>query len=404
MHSHLKKPLLQEEQLYFIHVPKCAGTSFISLIDERYVIDEIIPTHYDVNMLINQITDEQLAGYRFIRGHLHYNLVVPRLRKHPRTITFLREPVVRFISNFSMRQRVSDPLHGLQSTLQSLTLEEFLERKDLMNVFANRATQLIGGTTIDQNGSEVLNLDLAKKRLAEMDFVGIVEHYNDSLALFCYIFDFPPVQGGRVMNVSPDREKRSEISQAILKKVAETEWADIELYKFGRELFENQLARMNQELADNVSFPHPPKMDEIKDDLSLVNPGMGWHVAERHSKYGVIRWSGPETVSHLHYSLNTDRDLILKFDIIQILAMDVLNSLTVRMNGVIIPLVKHQNEEGGVVNYEARISREILLLSGGLTNLTFEVNRTTHPKEVDPQNPDERLLGLCYHVVSLIPA
>jgi hypothetical protein len=399
----LKKPLLKDEQLYFIHVPKCAGTSFISLVDERYVIDEIIPTHYDLKMLQEQITDEQLASYCFIRGHFPYDLIVPRLPKRPRIITFLREPVVRLISNFQMRQRVSDPLHGLQSTLQSITLEEFLDRKELMDIFSNRATRLIGGTAPGQNGSDVPNLEVAKKRLASMDFVGIVENYDDSLDLFCYVFGFPHMQGDRVLNVSPNREKRNEISQSTLKKVAETEWADIELYNFGRKLFEQQFGRMKQELSDGVRYSRPPQKDEIHEDFSLVDPGAGWHVAERHSKYGVIRWSGPETVSHLRFSIKTDNNLILKFDILQSITTDILDSLIVRVNGVSVPLA-HQDGNDGQIVFETYISRDILRISEELMNLTFEVNRTICPQDVDVQSSDKRLLGLCYHRLSITPA
>jgi hypothetical protein len=393
--------LLADEQLYFIHVPKCAGTSFISLVDERYVIDQIIPTHYDLKMLQERITDEQLASYRFIRGHLPYDMVVPRLPKHPRIITFLREPVIRLISNFNMRQRVSDPLQGLQSTFQSLTLEEFLCRKDLMAIFSNRATRLIAGNTVGRDGEEIPNLELAKKRLAEFDFVGIVENYDDSLNLFCYVFGFPPIQGNRVLNVSPDREKRKEISQATMDRIAETEWADIELYKFGRELFDRQFNGMAQEISEGFKYPAPQRISDMDFDFSLVEPGLGWHVAERHPQFGVIRWSGPDTVSHLRYPLNTDRDLILKFDILQSIAPDVLDSLVVRVNGVAVPLAKHQ--EGGQIHFETRLSRDLLPASDGMTRLSFEVNRTVCPKDVDAQNSDARHLGLCYHRLSLNP-
>jgi hypothetical protein len=403
MINRIKKPLLPDEQLYFIHVPKCAGTSFISLLDERYVIDEIIPTHYDINMLRDKITDKQLAGYRFIRGHLPYDMVVPRLPEHPRILTFLREPVVRLISNFQMRQRVSDPLQGLQGTLQSIALEEFLVRRDLVDIFSNRATRLMGGNTLDPNGMEIPNLELAKERLAGFDFVGIVESYNDSLALFSYIFDFPPLQGGRVLNVSPDREKRNAISQSTLERVAEIEWADIELYKFGCQLFEQQFARMKQELAEGVQYPQPHKKSEIHDDFSLVDPGMGWHVAERHSVYGVIRWSGPETISYLRYPLKTDGDVMLKFSILQSIAPDILDSLIVRVNGRVIPL-KKSRDEGGQIDFVANISRNVLQISNELTVLAFEVKRAISPKDIDAQSPDARLLGLCYHKLSLLPA
>jgi hypothetical protein len=130
---------------------------------------------------------------------------------------------------------------------------------------------------------------------------------------------------------------------------------------------------------------------------------MGWHVAERHPKYGVIRWSGPETVSHLSFSIKTDNNLILKFDILQSIATDILDSLIVRVNGVSVPLTRQDGNDGQVV-FNAYISRDILRISEELTKLTFELNRTICPQDVDVQNSDQRLLGLCYHKLSLTPA
>jgi len=375
MSDYLKKPLHQDDQLYFIHVPKCAGTSFISLMDECYVIDRIIPVHHDIKKLRNEITDKQLNSYHFIRGHLPYDLIIPRLQKHPRVITFLREPVVRLISNFQMRQRVSDPLVGLQSTLQSLTLEEYLDRADLVLHLANYATRLIGGRKKLDNGDFIPNLELAKERLTNFDFVGIVEDYNDSLDLFCYIYDFPPIRTNRLLNVSPNRDQRKEISSSTLEKIAEIEWADIELYKFGCELFQKQFSRMQQEQEAGIEYPQPEKVTSIADDFSLVKPGQGWHVAERHPKHDVIRWSGSEKVSHLMLNLAPDQAYEIHFHVFRSAARDVLNSLEFHVNGHKIEL---KSKSVGFLNgfiFTGDIPGDVI--SGNfLAELSFTVNRT----------------------------
>jgi hypothetical protein len=64
----LKKPLLENEQLFFIHIPKCAGTTFINILDQRFIDTEILPVHYDLKKLQDRLTDETLAGYRFLRA------------------------------------------------------------------------------------------------------------------------------------------------------------------------------------------------------------------------------------------------------------------------------------------------------------------------------------------------
>lgn len=409
MSDQVKRPLREDEQLYFIHVPKCAGTSFISLVDERYILDEIIPTHYDIKKLKNEITDEQLAGYRFIRGHLPYDLVIPRLPKQPRIITFLREPITRLISNFQMRQRVSDPLVGLQSTLRNLSLEEFLDRPDLVPVFANRATRLIGGTDRSRKGEVIPNLELAKERLATFDFVGIVEHFNDSLDLFCHVFDFPPIRTERNLNISPNREARSDISAKILERIAEMESPDIELYKLGVQLFEKSLAKMRQELAGRA-VTIESKVERVTSarlDFSRVDAGSGWHVAERNPKYGIVRWSGPETVSFLRLPLAPGQSYSVRINILRAAAKDILDGLALEVNGRNIPLKRQRGIRGGAV-FDGVIPSDALSAES-VTEFAFKVNRTAPLSALSriyrrvrqilkrqTLDPDIRLGGLLY--------
>ncbi len=418
MASSLKRPLQNDDVLYFIHIPKCAGTSFISLLDEHYVFDEIFPIHHDLHRLVSQISDQKLRQYVFIRGHFPYDLIVPRLLSKPRIITFLREPATRFLSHFLMRQRhgfiesisqaervtdldkvwIFEWLENLHERLARLSLEEFLEHPNLIERFANQATWLIGGVTKGKDGRPVPNLELAKERLAEMDFVGIVERYEESLELFCYIFDFPRIEVERRLNVSPDREKRKEIRAETLERIAEIEWADRELYRFGYELFEQRYRQMKREEELGVGYPLPEGKERVEEDFSRVDPGQGWHVGERHPKYGVVRWSGPETVSRLRYVLQPGRDWELRICVVNAIAEDVLASLKVTVNGESVMLVQRERKEDGVVEFVGHMSDAIARGMDGWTRLSFEVNRTA-----SPGGQDERLLGLCYNKLLITP-
>ena len=405
----LKKPLLPDEQVYFIHVPKCAGTSFISLVDEHYVIDEILPVHYDLEKFRKEITDEQLSQYKFIRGHIPYDLVIPRLLGIPRVITFLRDPVAQFISYFEMRQRVSDPSGGLQPALQSLTLEDFLEREDLVHDthfhrrFTNWATWLIGGVT-KSGKREIPNLKRAKERLAKFDFVGITERFDESLELFCYTFGFAPIGSSRSLNVSPNREERANIDAKILHKIAEVNWADVELYKFGCALLENQLREMKVRKPDDSTAQKVNLLSSINFTFERVDPGSGWQVAESHPRYGVIRWSGPETTSTLYMPVAAQNDLIIRFRVVSSIAPDILNSLTLSVNNYSVALTqRHDGTQGGVV-FEGSIPHTMLVETQARQSISFHVNRTLAPKELGQGSEDERALGLCYHWLAIYPA
>lgn len=391
----LKRPLSSNDQLYFIHVPKCAGTTFINIVDQHFTIGEILPTHYDLKKLETEISNEQLAGYRFLRGHIPYDTLIPRLPALPRMITFLRDPVAQFISYFQMRQRVPDPLVGIQSTLAGLSLEELLEH-ELMLRFANNATVSIGGRLPAQASKDrIPNLELAKERLKTFDFVGITERFNDSLDLFSYIFNFYPISAYETLNVSPDREKRQEISPDLMARIAEVQKYDIELYQFGlkilEEKYQQMLAEKRQGQAD-VVLSQP--VANVFWDLSRAQPCQGWHIAESHPAFGLTRWSGPETSSRLYIPLEKNKDYILRFQVLSDSFNDILSGLVVQINGT--PVALAHVRQGMQFMFEGRIPAKLVAQNANPVCLEFSVNRV-----IAEGNEKGRKLGLCYNWVQI---
>jgi hypothetical protein len=406
----LKKPLTEAERLYFVHVPKCAGTSFISLLDERYCSNEILPIHYDLGKFEKEYANSQLPQYKFIRGHFPYDSVVSHLPETPRVITFLRDPITQFVSHFEMRQRVPDPLVGIQSTLQKLTLDEFLERKDFLFdpanrvLFANWATWLMGGITRAKSGKEIPNLELAKERLSSFDFVGIVERYQTALDLFCYIFDFPIINNQRELNVSPNRDARNGIPEKTLQRLVEVQYADMELYQLGLKLFNRQCALMSEERTGGVAGEfeiNKPLLNSISFDFCRVDPGMGWHVGERHPVYGAIRWSGSEVVSKLFLPISKTTDARVEFHVVAWIKQEILESLELFINGEKISLEREKNIKIEGFIFKGMIRKSVLQKRPGVSEFVFMIKETLRPVDLDAGNLDERQIGLCYNWLSL---
>jgi hypothetical protein len=358
-----------------------------------------------------------MANYKFLRGHFPYDTLVPRLPGKPRFITFLRNPVTQFISNFEMRQRVLDPMVGLHDTLASLTFEQFLDRPELVIHFSNLATRLIGGEYY-QDGVMYPHLERAKERISGFDFVGITEHFDKSLNLFTYIYNYEPINAYETLNVSPGREKRSEVPQHLLDRVAEIQQYDIELYKSGLEIYKNMSAQMEQEKAAGS----PPValgtlVQKISVDFRRVGPGMGWHVGETHPLYGPTRWSGPGATSYLQFHLQPDQSYIVRFRILKYLELDVLRSLRLEVNGLPIPLKSWRDDVRKVI-FEGVIP-STAMRAGVPSTLAFKINRTLPANHksltrklraflgnevlLQPED-DSRLLGLCYDWLEIVPA
>jgi hypothetical protein len=401
----IKAPLKEEEQLFYLHIPKCAGTTLIGILDQRFTIDEICPEHYVIEAM-EEISDEKLAKYKFIRGHFQYFNIIPRLKKKPRCMTFLRDPVARYLSFFEMRKRVPDPLVGLQDRLSKLTLDEYMTDPELQTRFANQFTRLFGGFKKLQSGKKIPNIDLAKERLATFDYIGLVEKFDESLELLAYIFDFPPIGDYQSLNISPRREDREAIGQSTLDRVTEMNWADVELYKFGLDLYQKQYEQVMNEKAilGEPELQENDRLDSLSFDFSRMSPGSGWHVGEPHSKYGVIRWSGPNTKSIIYLPLVDDQTLNLEFQVVEAMAWDILDSLKLAVNDVIIPLNRTKGTTDSEFQFTGLIPIRALENIKGKSQFAFQVSRTTSSKNLSIDESEQRGLGICYDWLRISPA
>jgi hypothetical protein len=398
----IKQPLLEEEQLFFLHIPKCAGLTLMGILDSRYTRDEVCPVHRYFPDLKAQVPKDKLATYKFIRGHFPYDLVnlLPRM---PRLITFLRHPVPRILSALEMINRMVErglpPYRITDISFKDVTLDEFLRRKDLIELMTNRSTAYLSGDFKQPD------LELAKERLATFDFIGITESFNESLELLAYIFDFPPLSNYRTKNVSSVREDRDQIPQDKLDQIAELNWLDVELYEYGLTLYQEKCDRWREEVetGDPISIIKPEdKPRVVCFDFRRVDPCTGWYIAENHKILGTTRWSGPDTTSTLRISVSTAHDLMIRFRAVNSISTEVLESLRLKVNQVVIPLKRSSDGGGMKYVFEGRIPQEVLESNQAHTRIDFEVSNTISPDPDDPEKAS-RLLGVSYQWLHLYP-
>lgn len=235
----MKKPLKSEEILFYLHIPKCAGTTLINIIDQFFTENQIYQNHYYVKKL-ELISPEELNSYRFIRGHFPFDRIMHLFNTKPRLITFLRDPVIRFVSNFEMRQKTFDPGFGRNDQkkifdhLKNSTLSDFVDNDEMLEIFSNRMTKFIGGRK-KVNSKFIPNIERAKDRLEnDFDFIGLTSDFDSALSRLTYYLDLPEVGEYKSLNISPNRNLRDIIPKEILSRVAEINWADVELYEHAK--------------------------------------------------------------------------------------------------------------------------------------------------------------------------
>jgi hypothetical protein len=178
------------DPIFFIHLPKTAGTSFRMMLFKKVLQSEVYPNIKDItdhggnypnlaqarNFLQNSFRQET----KLLIGHYPYAFkeLIP---KNFKVITFLREPIDRTISNLQhfKRSRQEDQHLSLSAIFDKYQdhLSNFQTRYICDNSMAN------GMYFYHQKDLNEQALIQSKINLENCDLVGITERFKDSIYL-----------------------------------------------------------------------------------------------------------------------------------------------------------------------------------------------------------------------------
>ncbi|MCU0525902.1 MAG: sulfotransferase family protein [Elainella sp. Prado103] len=434
--------LRQTDVMYFCHIPKTAGMTFRTIIEDQFPCDDVCPA--TLNAQLRKLTPEELRQYRLFRGHLGFSNLPDLLAdKRVINITILREPIARVISHYDYIRRMPGDPH--YAAVKDMTLEEFAQRLTAGKLGKNIQTYHVAKTT--QSSLDKLSvaetLDLAKTSLDQFGFVGLVERFQDSLFLLSYIFGWKPILNSRRENAAKVKKPVDEIPESTLAVIRANSQLDAQLYDYAREIFELRFAAMQHDLlsrfGDQVvpqlmpdlrSDPdlklsigqltqllelhyderyrqqHPHPAERYFYDFNQPLRGDGWQRREYPlNDMASYRWIGPEPIATLDMPVPTDQDACLEFQLICTTATlpEVLNSLTLKANGkpVIASLLQGDQDRRLMI---AWLPQAVLQSSRPFTHLEFQVNRTLALNSIDPKNPDTRSVGLAFNLFQIYPA
>jgi len=447
----LEYEIKEDDLIYFLHIPKTAGTTFIAILDSYFDLNSIYSKKVWHELLKNI---PEKFNYKLLRGHLGFN-VNAVTHKEPITLTILREPIERTISQYEHIRR--DPTgnnwvgKNFFSSKESIT--NIFANEDKRQVFTNVQTRYLGldfdviektnsfgsksmrNFRFDQNLSSMQEgmsdenlLETAKKRLANFVFVGLAEKFDESLFLLYYTFGWRPMDINWKLNVSPKRKHHKDLSKKTLSIVRDCNKLDIKLYNYGKKIFENRFSKMVEDLKEKYnekSFEKLPFKDMIFNMLekhyeyrfneSHIKPvksidydfgqkisGSGWYFRELKKNGRVYRWTGPGTTSTIDFPLDIREDMVVLFHIFLAPAPDVIDSVKLMVNEqpINLKLAYRKREER---YYEATIPKSVLSLGKNFTRFTFKVNRTINPHLVDPKDTLDRYIGLGFDKIKIIP-
>lgn len=449
--------LSQDDLLYFIHIPKTAGTTLISLLDAKFKVDEIFPAQLWKDLA--KIPPDQIGKYRLYRGHFGANGLQAFLPKPPVFLTMLRQPIPLSLSTYKFVLREPGTrVHALAKSGQ-MSFADFvnhpktrirISNKQTRNlsfdvrialpsdpVFShhesrNRVDQWLEKYRVTYSDSE--SLERAKQKLQECAFFGLVERFDESMALMSYAFGWTPVRTTPKLREATSKGEIDSLPTDVRDQLEVYNKLDTLLYSYAESAFEQRLASMVQHLHEfakpGESRPESwsedpstmqtlldryyahcqsqrqiPSVEAIRVDFAQAISGSGWHNREKVAiDQTYFRWTGPSTTATLDLPLACQTDLCITFRVINAVESGIVDSLSLSINDAHVALTLIDGKGTVVRTYQAKVEKELIESDRPFTRLTFHTAKTLSPQEQEPWQSDRRQLGVAIHWIDIQPA
>lgn len=242
---------------FFLHIPKAAGTSLFKVFNE-ILGSENVKQVVSLNKGPKQL--ETLNEYKLVGGHFTYYDYLKFINDDRYSITFLRNPIERFLSQYYFfKNNVGDIKQPSVVNAKKLDLKSYVEyygNKQMYGDVLNRQVwHLVGLQKPTITDNEVL--ELAKENLSKINFIGIHENLAESIDLLCYDCNWPLIRDIPVINVTNKKPVYSEVDKNTLERIKELNYLDFQLYDYALELYNSKKRQILQEaIKVNYKISH----------------------------------------------------------------------------------------------------------------------------------------------------
>lgn len=238
--------------IFFLHIPKTAGTSLTTVLKIQYKKHEIyqwdnIKFHEkesEFKSLPKNHIDKIQA--KALKGHYHFGLHEYVQGTH-QYVTFVRQPNKRLLSHLIQFLRMPNS-HVAKDIKNGSTVADILNSYPF---FRNAQVKWISGIPYNIQASDENRFEMAIENIEKYFlFVGLTERFDESLLVIKNLLNwkYPPFYTS--LNVSKTHEKHQLVlSQKEQELINDLNFYDDKLYKFCEEKFNNYIACSNVNLT-----------------------------------------------------------------------------------------------------------------------------------------------------------
>lgn len=258
-------------QIFFLHIPKAAGTTLIQIINQiykrssRFFYDTTKP-EICINEL-NNFSKRKKDTIKIVSGHYSFGFHNYFEKKDFKYFTILRDPIERVISHYYYSSsKTNHYLYKLRKQ-KEISLSEYIQ-SGICNEVNNGMSKQIAGLYVNENfgyydinKQQINDQELFSKAMENIKnhflFVGFLEEFDKSLFLLKNYIKSPKINF-KYTEKNKAKQKAKTISKVEKDIIIANNQVDIKLYNECKKMFDTYF--QNIDIFNQINF-HPNKIE-----------------------------------------------------------------------------------------------------------------------------------------------
>ena len=245
------------QKYFYLHIPKTAGTTFNDFLKRSFSSKETL-FHIESKL-------EKIVNQKVLAGHVNLpraKKVIPNFENYT-NLTVLRNPLAQVSSHLryvkklgeaSEKKRLETHTQSIQIIVSFLSTVDFTKVEDIDRLiqwlqennyvlFHNCQIQYLVGSRFTVTEAQ---LESAKRKLDEIEYVGITERLNDYMALLSQELDFKELEREKKLNITSETYGLDITNPKIIKALEPLICYDNIIYQYAKEKFEKDILSLRE--------------------------------------------------------------------------------------------------------------------------------------------------------------